>query len=199
MKPLGQSAPIDGRTRRRTEAMRKVQEAALRLFRRHGYEAVTVEQIAAAAGVGPATIYRNFGSKERVILWDEYDPLLLDCIAERLPVLPPLRAVRDGLIDALSAVYREDSVRILRRARLIRTTPALLAAAAADLQALRKALAELLAPTVKDPFRCSILAAAVVVALEAAINRWVEEKGRRPLAAAMREAFKVLAALDEDA
>lgn len=176
--------------------MRKVQEAALRLFRRHGYEAVTVEQIAAAAGVGPATIYRNFGSKERVILWDEYDPLLLDCIAKQLPLKPPLRAVRDGLIDSLSVVYREDAVSILRRARLIRTTPALLAAAAVDMQALRQALIDLLSTQVKDPFRCAILAAAVVVTLEAAINRWVEEKGRRPLAAMMREAFKVLAALD---
>lgn len=176
--------------------MRKVQEAALRLFRRHGYEAVTVEQIAAAAGVGPATLYRNFGSKERVILWDEYDPLLLERIARHLPLQPPLLAVRDGLIDALSAVYRKDSARILRRARLIRTTPALLAAAAFDMQALRRALGELLATKVKDPFRCSILAAAVVVTLEAAINRWVDEKGRRPLAATMRAAFKVLAALE---
>src|SRR5688572_5367592 len=28
-------------------------------------------------GVGVATVYRYFGTKERMVLWDEYDPMLL--------------------------------------------------------------------------------------------------------------------------
>jgi AcrR family transcriptional regulator len=39
-------------------------EAAERLFARQGYEATTVAQIAAAAGVGERTFYRYFGTKE---------------------------------------------------------------------------------------------------------------------------------------
>jgi AcrR family transcriptional regulator len=185
----------DGRSRRKSEAMRKVQAAALRLFSKRGFDAVTVEEIAALAGVGPATIYRNFGSKERVILWDEYDPLLFRCIERRLSSARPLCAVRDGLIDALDQVYREDAARILRRARLIRATPALLAGAAADLAALRHALAQLLAPAVPSAFRRAIMAAAVVGTLNAAIDRWIDEKGRHSLATTIKQAFAELGSL----
>ncbi len=42
-------------------------DAALRLFRERGVEAVTVADIAAAADVAPATIYRRFGDKEGLL------------------------------------------------------------------------------------------------------------------------------------
>ena len=88
---------MDGRAERRLDAMRRVQAAALDLFEQRGYEQVTVEDIAAAAEVGPATVYRNFGGKERIVLWDEYDPMIFDAIAARLseqPVLDAVQAVR---------------------------------------------------------------------------------------------------------
>ena len=39
-------------------AMRRVHDAALRLFPAHGFDAVTVEHIAQAAGVAPISLYR---------------------------------------------------------------------------------------------------------------------------------------------
>jgi AcrR family transcriptional regulator len=123
---------MDGRARRRLEAMRRVQEVALGLFEERGYAGVTVEEIATRAEVGAATVYRNFGTKERLVLWDEYDPMLLSAISERLGALGPLEATREGLIASLDEVYGEDRERILRRARLIEETPPLEAAMAAD-------------------------------------------------------------------
>src|SRR5688500_9981430 len=41
--------------------------AARTIFSRYGFAGVTVEQIAQEAGVGPATIYRHFGSKDALI------------------------------------------------------------------------------------------------------------------------------------
>jgi AcrR family transcriptional regulator len=41
--------------------------AASRLFRRQGYSRTTFEQIAAAANMGVATVYKYFGSKEGVV------------------------------------------------------------------------------------------------------------------------------------
>jgi AcrR family transcriptional regulator len=186
-------AAVDGRTRRKVEAMRRVQAAALDLFERRGFAAVTVEQVATAAGVGAATVYRNFGGKERLVLWDEYDPLLLDAVAAALAEgAPPLAAVHAGVARALARVYREDGRRILRRARLTLETPALRAQTVGDLHALKLGLAGLLAPTVPEALTRTVLAAAAVGALEAALDAWVAGAGRTPLGRLLDRAFRAL-------
>lgn len=45
-------------------APRAILEQALRLFKKQGLEATSIEQIAAAAGASKTTIYRHYGSKE---------------------------------------------------------------------------------------------------------------------------------------
>ena len=72
---------MDLRERKRVATMRRVQAVAMDLFEGRGFAEVTVEEIAAAAEVGPATVYRHFGTKEGIVRWD------------KLEWLPPLRAV----------------------------------------------------------------------------------------------------------
>lgn len=189
--------PEDGRARRRVEAMRRVQDAALDLFEERGYAAVTVDEIAAAAGVGPATVYRSFGTKERVVLWDEYDPMLLDAVRERLGDMSLLLAVAEALVASLDRVYQTDRRRILRRARLILSEPPLVAAAAVDAAALRGALAELFVSegAACDPLEAEVAAAAVMATLDVAVRRWVADRGRTPMHEVLRAAFRTLARL----
>ncbi|MEZ4302498.1 MAG: helix-turn-helix domain-containing protein [Polyangiaceae bacterium] len=189
--------PEDGRVRRRIEAMRRVQDAALDLFEERGYSAVTVDEIAAAASVGPATVYRSFGTKERVVLWDEYDPMLLEAIAEHLANEPLLDAVTSALVASLDRIYQGDRRRILRRARLMLTEPTLVAAAALDAVGLRAALADLFTSTraVPGDLEAAVAAAAVTATLEAAVRAWVDDKGRTPMADVLRRAFESLADL----
>lgn len=177
--------------------MRRTQDAALDLFEERGYGAVTVDEIAAAAGVGPATVYRAFGTKERVVLWDEYDPMLLDAVAERLRDRPLLQAVTEALTASLARVYRTDKKRILRRARLLLSEPALLAAAALDNVKLRGALAEvfLAGGATATELDAAVAAAAVVATLDTAVRRWVEASGRTPMDEVLREAFESLGRL----
>ena len=59
--------------RKRRSAMRRVQEAGLGLFEARGFENVTVEEIAEAAEVSASSIYRYFGTKEMVVLYDDLD------------------------------------------------------------------------------------------------------------------------------
>lgn len=184
----------DGRTRRKIAAMRRVQEAALTLFERRGFDGVSIEEIAQAAEVGPATVYRNFGTKERLVLWDEYDPMLLEAVGEELQAHPVIAAMERALKRSLGSVYREDRERILRRARLMRKTPALEQASEADQRLLRQALAGVLRTSrrVRDELDSRVVAGALVAALTAGVDRWLDGGGREPLARSFSRAFACL-------
>ena len=177
--------------------MTRVQTAALALFARRGFDAVSIEQIAAAADVGPATIYRNFGTKERIVLWDDYDPMLLAGVARELAAHDVLTAVRRGLVASLAEVYRRDRARILQRVRLVRATPALRRANDEDLRGLRAALAGLFveARRAADRMEADVLAGAIVAALEAGVEHWADQGGRLALSRALVMAFGRLRSL----
>lgn len=179
---------MDGRVARRLDAMRRVQTEALRLFETRGFAAVTVEDIAAAAKVGPASVYRNFGTKEGVVLWDEYDPGLLDGMTARLASQPPLEAARDAVLDALGEVYTRDRQRILQRSRLMFAEPSLLAANAAQQEAFRAALAQAFHKG-RSQVEADALAAVVLGLLDATVREWVRREGRSSMSSIVRKAF----------
>ena len=61
------SEPESRRARRRRELRERVYEVCRELFPKHGFEATTVEQIAEAADIAPATFFNHFGSKRGVL------------------------------------------------------------------------------------------------------------------------------------
>lgn len=171
--------------------MRRVQAAALDLFEAQGFEAVTIEAIAQAAGVSAPTVYRGFGSKERIVLWDDYDPMLLEAIGARVKKGQLWRGVEEALVACLDEVYQRDKSRILRRSRLMLRLPALRAAATADQTSLIEALAKTLlrARVAGARFEAQVLAASVVATLAVAVEEWTRRRGRAPLSEVLREAF----------
>lgn len=90
----------------------KISEVATRLFLEHGFDAVTVAEIARAAGVSSVTVFNHFPRKEDLLLDREVDAveLLRAAVRDRAPdvdVLASLRAATLGLLDthhALSGV-----------------------------------------------------------------------------------------------
>lgn len=187
MKP---QARVDGRVRRRVTAMRRVQDVAMGLFEARGFDAVTVEEVARAAGVGTASVFRNFGTKEHLVLWDEYDPLLVETLAAHLETKAPLEALSAAVGEALGTFYDGDRRRLLRRTALASRTPALQAASQANVQALRGLLNRALRRKVPDPFEREVLCAVFTAALEVAVERWRRERARRSLATVLRLALR---------
>jgi AcrR family transcriptional regulator len=56
------------RDRRRAELLHQIQEAAHRLFAERGFDAVTTEEIAAAAGISISTYFRHAPTKEGLLV-----------------------------------------------------------------------------------------------------------------------------------
>ena len=56
------------RERQKMMRRRVIVDSALRLFELQGFETTTVEQIASAANVSPATVFNYFGSKSEILL-----------------------------------------------------------------------------------------------------------------------------------
>ena len=100
--------------------------SAEELFLVHGFEKVTVEQIAQAAGVSRRTFFRYYESKEDVMVEhsDQLGEQLLAELAARPLDEPPLLAIRNALVSAMAASLADrDLVRYVIRS--LRETSAL--------------------------------------------------------------------------
>ena len=108
MQVTEQALPARPPGRPRSEvADRAIVEATLELMADVGMSALTIEQVAAAAGVGKATIYRRWANK---------DALLVDALATLNDDLPDVNDVplRDALVEVVDFVRRA-STRNARR------------------------------------------------------------------------------------
>jgi AcrR family transcriptional regulator len=113
------------RERKKLSAMRRIQTVALDLFEERGFDAVTIEQIAEASEVSPSSVYRYFGSKEALVVWDEYDPAALAAIVEELDQHTPLQAIRRVVATVVEGAFTEDEERVRRRLRLTYANPSI--------------------------------------------------------------------------
>lgn len=189
------AAPDSLRDRKKLRTRRLLQEHALRLFAERGYDATTVEDIAAAAEVSPRTFFRYFSSKEAVVLEDEYDPLLFEELGRIDPAEPPVAAMRRIIAALLPDIYAEDRGRILARSRLIYGTPELASAVNGQLADFERLLAATLAEVhgrSPDDLEARVVAAVAVAAMRCAIEQWVAADGQPELGELLDLAFGVV-------
>lgn len=170
--------------------MAKIQQVAMELFDRDGYDNVTVERVAADAGVSPSSVYRYFGTKEKLVLHDEYDPEILRLletagegdIVEPQALLAVARAVTPVLIETMLGPAAE--ARIRRRLHFVRTVPALKDAMTQQNRELEESLRKVLGNRTgrtADDLDIWMVAAAAAWICFAALNHWAEQGYPGPL------------------
>ncbi|HEY2059710.1 MAG TPA: TetR/AcrR family transcriptional regulator [Amycolatopsis sp.] len=161
-------------------------EAALLLFDERGYDRSTVADIAAAAGVSPATFFNYFATKEDVVFADQhlYDEVLDEVFATAGPAEP----VADVVVRTVHALATKDSwsfpldhpltavrTRLLAEVPVLRAGYLLRNAVVGDRWA--RKLHETYGPRL-DEVEAAALTGAVLGAMQAALQANLDESGR---------------------
>src|SRR5882672_9333164 len=92
--------PEDRREHKKARTRDDLVQAALGLFSKQGFDATTVEDIAAAARVSPRTFFRYFANKEEVLFHHKDEDLasLQAALSARPPGESALQALRATVV-----------------------------------------------------------------------------------------------------
>lgn len=113
------------RERKKVKTRSKIQRQALRLFREHGYERTTVSQIAEAAEVSESTFFRYFPVKEDVVLWDPFDPELVEIFRAQPSGLSTIAALRAAFREVMTKLSTDEWAEQRERTALMLSVPPL--------------------------------------------------------------------------
>ena len=182
-------------------AQDRLAQAAFALFDERGYEQTTIDDITERAGLGRATFFRHYRSKEDVIFPDH--DLLLAQVRDRLRTSShgtALAAVSDAVrLVLLHYLHEGDLAR--RRYALTSRVPALrdreIASVARYQRLFREFIAEWMAdPGRPAPLQAELMAAAVVSAHNHVLRRWLRGESPDPVGEvddAMRQVIALFA------
>jgi TetR/AcrR family transcriptional regulator, regulator of mycofactocin system len=170
--------------RRPVTSRSEIEHIALDLFSARGFDTTTVDDIAAAAGIGRRTVFRYYSSKND-IPWGAFDEQL-DRMRETFAALPDDLPVLAGVRVAVlrfNEVHPQEQPWHRRRLRLILGTPALQAHSTLRYAAWRRVVAEYAGRRLGQPVDAlvpqAIGYASLGVAL-AAYERWLDGAGDLP-------------------
>jgi AcrR family transcriptional regulator len=112
------------RERNRTRTRRDIENAALELFEKQGYDATNADEIAELAGVSRATFFRYYPSKEEVLFTNEADAVaeMVAHIADRQDPRQDLAALARPVARFGRGLLDDDSSEGQRLTRLVMTT-----------------------------------------------------------------------------
>jgi mycofactocin system transcriptional regulator len=180
----------------REETRTRIESAALDLFTAHGFERVTTDEIADAAGISRRTFFRHVSGKADAV-WGDFDAHVV-----RLESM--LAATRDdaSVLSSICAAYVEvndyraaDLPMLRQRMRLILTEPALQAHSQVRYAAVDRVVAAHVAArtgVAPDALVPRLVAISTRAAATTAFEVWLADE-RVPLGAALHQAFDELA------
>jgi AcrR family transcriptional regulator len=190
--PIAQSL----RERKKQKTREAIQREATRLFQKQGYEETTIEQIAAAVDISPSTFFNYFPSKEDVVLYDAYDPMIATLFESRPPDEPLSESIRI-VLEQLTETLERDREIILARSKLFLETPELRARLWSEVERAQGFLGVLLAERTgreANDFEFRVVAIALVAAMMEAATEWVRQDGRLPMGDLMKKALDAISA-----
>ena len=192
------------RERKRRETRAALSLAALRLCAQRGWEAVTVDDIAAAANVSPRTFRNYFSTKAEAVAAGHLERMLR--IADDLRARPAGEPLWTAITHSVAAqfdppeqkkVAPRHAARWLARIRFVLTEPAIhgevLKASAAAQVELAAVIAGRAGARAKDLYP-QVAASVVTAVVGTVMDRWLRDGPSGPIVPLLRRAFELVAA-----
>ena len=190
-----EKTPNDLRERKRRLTLDRIAEVGLKLFVEKGYEATTLDAIAAASGISRRTFFYYLKSKEDVLLAHEsgnFPQALRPTFLKQSPKQSPLNAARKTFLALASMYQTEESIvadRILRSIEPLRLRKEALLVQMEEL--LAEAMYEMWPDQSKRP-ALRMAAMIAIGALRFAKDNWRKDDAAHPLTHYIDEAFDLL-------
>ena len=198
MAPQGRSPAAPGlRQRKREQTRERLTHAAMALFLERGFEATTIDDIAAAADVSRRSFFHYFASKEDVVLaWQEDAAAAL---GGEVAARPAEESMLTAAENAIAGATRQlDAGEALAMARLKRDNPVLQARDQLKYERLERALAEGLARRTSkksDKLQARLVAMIATGAMRIGGETWISENAREKPEAFVRRMFDAIRAI----
>ena len=183
------------RERKRDATRLRIATEAARLATERGVAGVTVDEIADAADVSRATLFRFFASKETAIAEGFSGPKveeLLTVLRAQPADLAPLEAVARTFSELGQHLDDDTRTLVLEQARIAQESPTLQAWMASawlrDEQLVAGVLAERLGTQDRHDPRPRMVAAVAMAAMRLGLEVWVAQGGRVDLAKLFQDA-----------
>lgn len=170
---------VDGRPglreRKKQRTHAAISDAAIRLFLEHGFNQVSVAQVAEAAEVSKRTLFAYFPAKEDLVVHRlaDHETETARVVRARPPGTAPLTALREhflkGLRERDPITGLNDAPPVRRLHRMILDTPSLVARMDRFKTGAERALAQALRETAGTPELTARLAAVQIVAVQWAL------------------------------
>ena len=190
--------PAQGlRARKRQQTRERLTRAAMALFRERGFEATTLDDIAAAADVSRRSFFHYFASKEDVVFaWqEELTAAMVAAVAAR----PASESTLAAAENAISAMVRQlDPSEAIAMSRLKRDNPALRARDQVKYEKLERALAEALgqrSPAKAERVQARLVAMIATGAIRIGDELWTSEGAREKPEALVKRIFAAVRAI----
>jgi AcrR family transcriptional regulator len=117
--------PLGRRERKKAATRQSLADAALALFLQHGYDQVSIKDVAEAADVSTTTVFKHFPGKEALVFDEEteHEERLVAVVRDRPAGQSVLTALREHVLH--SHLKTSDNPGFAAFRRLITETPAL--------------------------------------------------------------------------
>lgn len=194
----GKSPDVTGlRQRKRQETRARLTRAAMALFLERGFEATTIDDIAAAADLSRRSFFHYFASKEDVVAaWQEGAAAALVAEIIARPAGESMLTAAENAIAG--AIKRIDPAEAAAMSRLKRDNPALQARDQLKYEKLERALAEGLAQrarTKSDRLKARLVAMIATGAMRVGGESWIGEGARERPEVFVKRTFDAIRAL----